>query len=418
MGSCTSKTDNQEVKSIKQIPNKDPLEKEAHSSQPSDRQGGHNSEKTPKKYTIEITPEESKRRKSKKKLTVLTSNEDNYEQMKNEFNEMSLIRQASLGKQEQGSIIILKKPAIYGGKISNNIQNDFADKLISAEGDTKNNSLAENNIWVSCKKGLKPESPNQDDFVVVVDSNSILLGVFDGHGTHGHECSNFVHKSFPKTLLNHPNWQVNPLNALQESFQMVHNELVHYCNNNTRFDCTLSGTTSTLLYVKDRKLYMAHAGDSRAVLCRRVNNKITAVELTRDHKPTLRDEMERIIKAGGEVKRLEDDIPHRVFIRGKSYPGIAMSRTIGDLLAQTVGVTYMPEVNEMDLEDTDEFVIACSDGVWEFVSSQEAIDEISKYNKNPSKAAEALAVLAWNKWVSNEEDIVDDITVVLAYLNK
>lgn len=417
MGSCTSKNENKDHRSIKHVIVKNYEHKESGPSNVPEKKTA-DPKKVPQKYTIEITPEETKRRKSKKKLTVLSTNNDNIEELKNEFNEMSLVRRPSLGKKEQGSIIIINKPVIYGGEISTHIQTDFADKLISTEGDTKNNSLAENHIYISCKKGLKPDSPNQDDFVVLIESSSILLGVFDGHGTHGHECSNFVHKSFPKTLLSHPSWPHNPLQSLTESFQLVHNELVHYCNSNTRFDCTLSGTTSTLLYVKNKKLYVAHAGDSRAVLARRVNNRIQAIELTRDHKPTLKDEMERIVKAGGEVKRLEDDIPHRVFFRGKNYPGIAMSRTVGDLLAQTVGVTYTPEVNEFDIEESDEFIVACSDGVWEFVSNQEAVEEIDKYKKNPARAAEALAILAWNKWLNNEEDIVDDITVVLGYLNK
>jgi serine/threonine protein phosphatase PrpC len=420
MGSCTNKSKD-EVNSIKKVPQEStPAETVKTSNKP--------------KYTIEITPEERVRRKSRKKLTVTVSNNDQIEELRDEFSEMAIVRQPSIGKNEQGSLIIVKKTVMYGGVISDNTQNDFEDKLVSVEGDDKNNSLSQNGIWVSCKKGLKPDSPNQDDFVVVIDPNCKLLGVFDGHGMHGHEISNFIHKAFPKHFFKGS----NRLEALMSSFSKVQNDLVNYCNSSqAEFDCALSGSTATLLYLEDdpselkteknekkgkksrkssKKIIVAHVGDSRAVLGRRVGGKITAVDLTRDHKPNLPDEMSRIFQAGGEVRKMEEDMPHRVFFKGKHYPGIAMSRTVGDLLAQTIGVVCSPEVNSFDLLENDEFLIACSDGVWEFISSQEAVEEIEKYKKNPAKAAEGLATLAWNRWISNEEDVVDDITVVLAYL--
>jgi hypothetical protein len=34
--------------------------------------------------------------------------------------------------------------------------------------------------------------------------------------------------------------------------------------------------------------------------------------------------------------------PMRVWVKNEKYPGIAMSRSIGDLIAQTVGVCFKP----------------------------------------------------------------------------
>ena len=206
---------------------------------------------------------------------------------------------------------------------------------------------------------------------------------------------------------------------LFEAFVTVHNELVGFCNENgDKFDCILSGSTATLVYIKGKSLFVAHVGDSRAVIGKMVNGKIRPMEITRDHKPTLQDELERIYSMGGEVKRVEDDIPHRVFAKGREYPGIAMSRTIGDTLAQKIGVVCTPEVNEIPLTEQDLFLLICSDGVWEFISSEEAVAEIAKYNKNLKKAAEALTTLAWKRWIKHEVDVVDDITVVLAYFKQ
>ena len=191
-----------------------------------------------------------------------------------------------------------------------------------------------------------------------------------------------------------------------------------FCNRpSSSFDCTISGCTGTVIVVRENKVLAGHVGDSRSVLGKKKNGAIIAKELTRDHKPTLDDEKARIERMGGEVKKLEGDIPYRVFIKDKSYPGIAMSRSLGDALAQTVGVSCMPEVNQFNIEEDDQFIVVCSDGVWEFISSQEAVEEVAKYS-NVKDGAEALAKLAWDRWILNEVDVVDDITVIVAYLNQ
>lgn len=424
MGSCSFKSTDQSKSSIKSSQAKGKNQNTGQQNPPSSNPKNHQKADTDRPQDIhhpnetnilKANVEENKRRSGKKKLTVLSTNDDT--EIAKEFErELSFVRQASFGKKEQGSLLIVQKPVMFAGKISNKSQSEFEDKLMAIEGDdVKKEHLIMHGIWVSCKKGLKPESPNQDDFVVVIEDNSVLLGVFDGHGSHGHEISNFLHKVFPRTLMRSSYWPEYPNHALTETFPSVHNELVAFCNKNSElFDCTLSGSTATLVYIRDRKIYTGHVGDSRAILGKRVKGKIIAFELTRDHKPTLDDESERIKKMGGEIRRLDDDIPHRVFFKGKHYPGIAMSRTMGDQLAQSIGVVCTPEVKIYDIEDNDEFVLVCSDGVWEFISNQEAAEEVSKYT-DPRTAAERLAALAWTKWIKNEEDVVDDITVVLRY---
>jgi hypothetical protein len=57
-------------------------------------------------------------------------------------------------------------------------------------------------------------------------------------------------------------------------------------------------------------------------------------------------ERNRIINSGGRVdKYVNNGIkagPYRVWVKGENYPGLAMSRSIGDLIATTVGVTSEP----------------------------------------------------------------------------
>lgn len=66
--------------------------------------------------------------------------------------------------------------------------------------------------------------------------------------------------------------------------------------------------------LKDRELYVANAGDSRCVVCRRGQ----AIEMSLDHKPEDETEMERIVKAGGKVTA-----------DGRVNGGLNLSRALG-----------------------------------------------------------------------------------------
>ena len=430
MGSCSNKSNNEGVPSIQTISIRPEIKSSIENDIANSKVNIQEIKEENKidKNRLEIpTPnhiisvksekDESGGRKARKNLTVLATNDDNFEFPKEFSNERSIIKSKNEGKQEQGSLVIVRQPITVGGMPSNNIQPNFEEKLVTIQGDdVKREFLLDHGIWACCKKGLKPESPNQDDFVVVVEENSITLGVFDGHGSHGHEISNYIQTNLPKMLLSHPSWDENPLASYTECFPQAHLELISFCNKpTTKFDCTISGCTSTILTIKQNKIYAGNVGDSRAVLARKSEGRLLAIDLTRDHKPTHEDEKARIERMGGEVKKIEGDIPFRVFAKGKQYPGIAMSRALGDALAQTVGVTCIPETKFVEITENDEFVVACSDGMWEFISSQEAVDEIKKHT-NIKESAESLAQLAWDRWLFNEVDIVDDITVILFYL--
>lgn len=106
----------------------------------------------------------------------------------------------------------------------------------------------------------------------------------------------------------------------------------------------LSGTTATVAVICEKKLFISHVGDSRAVLGFIEGNEVKPRVLCRDHKPTHSGERKRIAKKGGQVRKDQDDLCHRIYHRGKPYPGLNMSRSIGDLVATSVGVISQPEV--------------------------------------------------------------------------
>jgi len=110
---------------------------------------------------------------------------------------------------------------------------------------------------------------------------------------------------------------------------------------------------------------------------------------------------------------------HRVYAKNGRYPGLNMSRCLGDLMGHSdAGCSCEPDVSERKLNPLDHVLLLCSDGVWEFITAQEAVDLVNQFDSSRAMvAAERLAKWAWDRWIQEEGGaVVDDITVVLVYL--
>lgn len=71
--------------------------------------------------------------------------------------------------------------------------------------------------------------------------------------------------------------------------------------------------------------------------------------LSRDHKPNLAGESERIINKNGRIDAFKDfngkNIgPMRVWMKNEDIPGLAMSRSLGDAVAESLGVIATPDI--------------------------------------------------------------------------
>ena len=105
-----------------------------------------------------------------------------------------------------------------------------------------------------------------------------------------------------------------------------------------------------------------------------------SIDLSRDHKPSDEDEAERITKKNGRIEAFKDENtefigPSRVWLMDEDIPGLAMSRSFGDEVAASVGVSSEPEIKEYLFNKNDAFLIIASDGIWEFITS----DEVSTF---------------------------------------
>ncbi len=81
-------------------------------------------------------------------------------------------------------------------------------------------------------------------------------------------------------------------------------------------------------------------------------------------------------------------------------PGLAMSRSMGDRVAQSVGVISDPEIIETVLTKDDKFIVIASDGVWEFLSNEDVARIVMPFYESnaPEAAANALVKASFKKW--------------------
>ena len=96
-----------------------------------------------------------------------------------------------------------------------------------------------------------------------------------------------------------------------------------------------------------------------------------------------------------------------------------MTRSFGDYYASTVGTISIPDVTEYKFSASDKFLILASDGLFEFMSNEELLNIVSEYYERNDivGCSEYLYKESYRKWINEETDIVDDITIILVFLD-
>ena len=143
--------------------------------------------------------------------------------------------------------------------------------------------------------------------------------------------------------------------------------------------------------------------------------------LSNDLKPSLPSEKKRILKNGGRVEKLKEKDgnstgPSRVWVQDQMYPGLAMSRSIGDFIASSVGVIPDPQIIEYTLDMSSRYMVIATDGIWEFISNEKVMKIGNKFypKHDPIDVCNELVDEANKNW-EKEQIIRDDITVLVVY---
>ena len=284
-----------------------------------------------------------------------------------------------------------------------------------------------------CKKGFSGpglKKTNQDNYFIYqnfLNTTSTLIGVCDGHGLYGHLVSSYLISTLPQylntTLIKESLTPSSPLSSLTQtitkSFIKIDNDLT----TTSQIDTTFSGSTCVTTIISPSRIICANTGDSRAVLGKYKNGIWISENLSRDHKPNEEDEMKRILSNGGRIQPYKDENnnpigPERVWVLDDDVPGLAMSRSFGDEVAHDVGVISQPEVLDFYFCDEDKFVIVASDGLWEFISSEECVKIVGEFylKGDVNGALNFLYRESSKRWIM-EEEVIDDITLIIVFLN-
>mmetsp|Transcript_12948 Transcript_12948/g.39091 ORF Transcript_12948/g.39091 Transcript_12948/m.39091 type:complete len:442 (-) Transcript_12948:85-1410(-) len=289
------------------------------------------------------------------------------------------------------------------------------------------------------QRGYYPSSAdkaNQDAFAVHVD----LLGpgkhwfsVYDGHGPVGEKCSQFAQEHVAKQFVAH---MQKPEGEERRALTKAHlktNEMLAQ----SAIDDQQSGTTAITVYIDGRRCVVSNVGDSRAMLGSVApDGSVVTRALSIDQTPYRRDERERVKKFGARVMtadqidgvepihenwdcQLGDEIddggdPPRIWAQDQEYPGTAFTRSIGDSLAESLGVVAEPEIDEHVIDHSDRVLIAASDGIFEFITTKSCVDIALLYS-DPLEACKALVGESYKLWIERE-DRTDDITIILGFI--
>jgi len=261
-----------------------------------------------------------------------------------------------------------------------------------------------------------------------------LFGVLDGHGPDGHFVSQFCRDYFIKKMTYYAELcKQNGLKTPEDIFNELKRTKFAYLTQiytqadteiaMQSFDYWFSGTTCNITFQFNKNLINASVGDSRSILVfDGGDNQLLGIQpLSIDHKPDIPSEMNRILSKGGFVDQITGAYgnkvgPQRVWKAGQNYPGLAMSRSLGDFHAKECGVIAYPQIVLKTIDKNSKYLVICSDGVWEFIQNEQVRDLGNVFFKKNDVGGfcSELVKFAVHSW-ENFDIIRDDITVVCVY---
>lgn len=168
--------------------------------------------------------------------------------------------------------------------------------------------------------------------------------------------------------------------------------------NESGIDTFMSGSTLALAILFNGIAYLANIGDSKAYLCMQEsphNPMMQVTQVSTDHLCTDERERRRVETAGGRVDYLfsdgtDDPGPLRIFKGTLPYPGLVVSRSLGDSSVSNVGVIPEPSVSHVVLEPKHKLLILASDGVSDGIRIEELPQIIAQNSTTVQDLANAI----------------------------
>lgn len=140
-----------------------------------------------------------------------------------------------------------------------------------------------------------------------------------------------------------------------------------------------TGAAGIIVYIRRKRMYVANAGNALAVIASK-QGKLRFIG--KRHEPFDAAEIARIRTAEGWIS-------HRGYVNDE----VDISRSFG-FYNVFPAINASPDIDEIELEETDEFVIIANRGLWEHMSYQAAVDVARTERADPMAAAAKLRDLA------------------------
>ena len=297
---------------------------------------------------------------------------------------------------------------------------------------------------------------NQDSYLIlenIFNQKLNIYGIFDGHGDNGHLISDLISKFLSQYFTNKKNFVISHKNnsqisnsesssdsdSLKSEEIEINNEKISeiFENNNfientinklveksneCNFNLDFSGTTCTLLFLIENKIICSNIGDSQCVLFNCSNQDRWTYEIISIiHKPDEPKEKQRILEMGGEIHPYYDENgiyegPNRIYAKNKTYPGLCLSRSIGDLIGEEIGIISEPDIIIKNIDSTCKYIILGSDGLWDMIKPYDANRIVNPYfnRGDPDGACKALLKKATKNWEKDGSER-DDITIIVIF---
>lgn len=185
-----------------------------------------------------------------------------------------------------------------------------------------------------------------------------IFSVFDGHG--GREAADYAADNLHDNILREINRVESSLDLDEFTEQVKAAMIEGFLATDQEFlslGDLQGGATATTAYLSKGRIWVANVGDCRAVICQGGE----AVALTHDHRPDCAKEREAVERRGGEI------------VRERVQGVLGVSRALGDRELKSY-ITAEPSVFCGPVSESSEFLILGTDGLWDHVDNQEAVE--------------------------------------------
>jgi serine/threonine protein phosphatase PrpC len=306
-------------------------------------------------------------------------------------------------------------------------------------------------IAIGYKKGYKLEFVNQDKFFVLLNGPIEAYCVIDGHGPFGNKVAQICQDVLFEYIVNFDkdNFENEYEKQFTDIYEKVNRKIINreektYGN----YDPFLSGVAVTLVIRVKSMLYFSNVGNVLATVFnsdKLMPSKFNITECTfndsnftedilncdsneqdsQNPNDTLVDnlinpneinfEIRRIYEHGGEMRKLLGETKSRIFVKGKYFPGLINTRSLGDQIGKGIGILSTPHITTFKLnKSTNYFLLICSDGINNVINTSRLV---SILQENEQLLLESVSsIIGESKASYRSHSYTPDMTIIIKEL--